>query len=308
MRHCLQLFTPCLLCGLAALLAARPAKACSICGSDDPLVSAENSAPSAGALRAALSVSAVTASARSDDDPLVTERLARLQLTPTLVYSPLRKLNLVADLPLQRNLYSATGSNIASESHTLWGLGDGQLGARYFLLDTIDFSAESRQELALSAGSAFPTGPNDSKADGERLDEHAQLGRGAFGPYAGLTYAFHEDPWNFSVSVIGRTFTTNDFGYRYGSSLLWSAALQYRPWNELAFELGTNDHYELHDAQDGNQQINTGGLVVQASPGLLAQVAGKLWFSARVEIPVYTHLNGQQELGPTYRGVFRYAF
>jgi len=261
-----------------------------------------------GALRAALSASAVTASARSDDDPLVTERLERLQLTPTLVYSPFLKLNLVAAVPLQRNLYSATGSDIASESHTLWGLGDAQLGAGYFIVDRVDFSAGSRQELALSAGSAFPTGPNDSKADGERLDEHAQLGRGAFGPYAGITYAFHMDPWNFTASVIGRTFTTNDLGYRYGSSLLWSAALQYRPWTELAFELGTNDHYELHDALDGDKQVNTGGLVVQASPGLLAQVSGKLWFSASVEIPVYTQLNGQQQLGPTYLAVFRYAF
>lgn len=293
---------------IAVLLCPRSARACSVCGSDDPLVATRSSAPNVGALRAALSVSAVTASARSDDDPAVTERLERWVLTPTLVYTPLPRLNLTADLPLQRNLYSATGSGVDSESHALWGLGDGQLGASYFVLSAVDFSAETRQELSLSAGSAFPTGRNGAQADGERLDEHAQLGRGAFGPYAGITYAFHHDPWNVIATVVGRTFTTNHHGYRYGSSLLWSAAVQYRPWDELAFELGTNDHYELHDTQDSDRQTNTGGLVLQASPGLLAQVAGSLWFSARVEIPVYTHLFGEQSLGPTYRMVFRYAF
>ncbi len=289
------------------LLVARHAQACSVCGCDDPLVASADSEPHVGTLRAALSASAVTASARSDDDPLVTERLERLKLTPTLVYTPLRMLNVVADLPLQRNLYSATGGG-ASESHALWGIGDAQLGARYFVVSAVDFTARRRQELELSAGSAFPTGPNGSKADGERLDEHAQLGRGAFGPYGGITYAFHRDPWNFTVSVIGRAFTENHYSYRYGSSLLWSAAVQYRPWDELAFELGTNDHYELHDTQDGHRQTNTGGLVLQASPGLVAQVSGQLWFSARVEIPVYTHLNGQQSVGPSYVAIWRYAF
>lgn len=308
MRRTAQLLKSCVVSALLALGIARPARACSVCGCDDPLVAAENSAPNVGALRAALAASAVTASAQSDDEPGVTERLERLKLTPTLVYTPIRRLNLSADLPLQRNLYSATSPDEAGESHTLWGIGDGQLGARYFVLSAVDFSARRRQELALSAGTAIPTGPNSSKADGERLDEHAQLGRGAFGPYGGLTYAFHQDPWNFTVSAVGRVFTTNHYGYRYGSSLLFGAAVQYRPWDELAFELGTNDHYELHDTHDGEEQTNTGGLVAEASPGLLAQVSGELWFSARVQIPVYTHLNGQQHVGPTYVAVWRYVF
>ncbi|HEY3665476.1 MAG TPA: hypothetical protein VGL19_05725, partial [Polyangiaceae bacterium] len=73
---------------LCLLLRAAPAGACSVCGSDDPLVAVGDASPDAGAVRFALSLSAVTASARSDDEPTETEAVSRIALIPTVVYSP----------------------------------------------------------------------------------------------------------------------------------------------------------------------------------------------------------------------------
>lgn len=54
-------------------------------------------------------------------------------------------------------------------------------------------------------------------------------------------------------------------------------------------------------------QENTGGLVLQAVPGALLQIADGLWLQARVEIPFFTRLFGVQTLGPTYFAVLQWA-
>ncbi len=226
----------------------------------------------------------MTASARSDDDPQVTERLTRITLSPTVVYSPLDRLNLVLSVPLLRNRYNASGPD-EQISATLWGPGDAELSARYFFWRAIDFAARSRQNLALSAGTSTPTGRNSATQDGARLDEHAQLGRGAFGPFLAALYAFHQDPWNFTVDATARTFTSNHYDYHYGSAALWNAALQFRVVEPFALHAGINGRYALRDRQQGEVQENTGGFVLQAVPGALFQITSSLWLQARVEIP-----------------------
>jgi hypothetical protein len=271
-----------------------------VCGADDPLAAAGNTPLKRGTLQVALSMTAVSATAESDDEAGVSESLLRQQLTPALTWTPLPRFALSGSLPLLRNDFSAGGPGLETEAVTLAGPGDAEVGARYFVMDSIDWGAPSRRSLALSLGTALPTGSDHAEREGERLDEHAQLGRGAFGPYAGALFAYGRGPWSFSASVNGRTFTENRFGYRYGSALLWSASVGLVAWNALVFELGTNDRVAAHDRRDDTEQENTGGLVLHATPAIGARVVAGLWYRASVQIPIYRRLNGEQTLGPTY--------
>ena len=178
------------------------------------------------------------------------------------------------------------------------GLGDLDLGVRVFLWDATSIQAQRRQNLALTAGTSFPTGADTATTpDGERIDQHAQLGTGAWGPYVGALYAFHQDPWNFFLSVTGRFRTTNSFQYRYGDSVLWSAQLRFRVVEPFALQLGVDGRY-------------AGGTVRRACSrrtpvawwcprGLAWNVGGPVWLLAQVQIPFVTHLFGEQTVGVT---------
>lgn len=277
-----------------------------MCGSDDPLVAVGDSAPRAGALRLALAFSWLSASARSDDEPRVSESISRATLAPTIVYSPLSRMNLALSLPLLRNRYRATGGS-DDIAVTLTGFGDAELGLRYFVWQSIDFAARRRQEFAFSSGSSVPSGTNGSAVDGERLDEHAQLGRGAFGPHLGVLYALHQDPFHLSADATLRAYTENHYDYRYGQAVLWNISAQWAVAERLGFGLGMSGRYALRDRKSGETQANTGGFVVQAVPSVSFGVTGKLWLKARLEQPLLRRLFGEQTLGATYRASLEWA-
>jgi hypothetical protein len=285
----------------SVVLAPTVARACSVCGCGDPLVLAGDSMPVANTVRFALDYEYLTATARSDDEPDRTESLTQMTLRPVLVYSPFSRVNVVLQVPLVRKDWALSPTTAAAtETAVPMGLGDVDLGVRVFLWDSTSLRAQRRQNLALSAGTSFPTGKDDvTAADGERIDQHAQLGTGAWSPYVGALYAFHQDPWNFFLSVTGRFRTTNSFQYRYGDAVLWSAQLRFRVIEPFALQLGVDGRYAGQDRSAGVLQENTGGLVVSAVPGLAWNVSGPIWLLAQVQVPFVTHLFGQQTIGVT---------
>src|SRR5262249_14303470 len=210
-------------------------------------------------------------------------------------------MNLVLQVPLVRKDWSLSATQTAdTESATPIGLGDVDLGVRVFVWDATSIHDLRRQNLALSTGTSFPTGAgNATTADGERIDQHAQLGTGAWGPYVGALYAFHQDPWNFLVSVTGRFRTTNSYGYRFGNAVLWSAQLRFRVVEPFALQLGVDGRYAGRDTSEGVPQENTGGLVVSAVPGFAWDVVGQMWLVAQVRVSLATHLFGRQAMGVT---------
>ena len=282
-------------------LAPAVARACSVCGCGDPLVLAGDSMPVANTLRFALEYEYLTAKARSDDRPDRTETLTQMTLRPVVVYSPFSRVNLVLQVPLVRKDWALSATPTAeAETAVPMGLGDVDLGLRVFLWEATSIQAQRRQNVALTAGTSFPTGKDDvTGADGERIDQHAQLGTGAWGPYVGALYAFHQDPWNFFLSVTGRFRTTNSYQYRFGDAVLWSTQLRFRVIESLALQAGIDGRYAGRDRSEGVLQENTGGLVVSAVPGLAWNVAGPIWLLAQVQIPFATHLFGEQTVGVT---------
>jgi len=291
-----------------ALLGAQAAHACSVCGCGDPLVLAGDSMPVMGTFRFALEYEYLTATARSDDEPDRTESLTQMTFRPVVVYSPVDRLNFVLQVPLVRKDWTLSASEAApSENVIPTGLGDIDLGVRVFLWDATSISVMRRQNFALSAGTSFPTGSDDRTVDGVRLDQHAQLGTGAWGPYVGALYAFHQDPWNFFVSVTGRFRTENSYHYKFGDAVLWSAQLAFRVVEPFALRVGIDGRYAARDRSEGVQQENTGGLVVSAVPGISWNFAGPLWLLAQVQIPFATQLFGQQTVGVTASASLQYV-
>jgi hypothetical protein len=289
------------LAGLLALLVApAPAWACSVCSCGDPLAAAADAHAAGGDLRLALATEYLTQKAGSEGEPGAQDVLDQYTVRVTGAYSPVERLNLVATLPLVRKTMTMDhGGGGTTPVSRQSGLGDVELGARYYLLDQVNFAARRRQGIALSAGVALPTGENGARdAGGARLDEHGQLGTGAFGPYAGLAYRLELDDWNYLVAVSGRYRTENGSGYRFGSALLWTAQAQWsaRPW--LAFGLGLDGRNAGRDKDGGPPVENTGGLVLAATPAAYLKVYGDLWFDLRAQLPFFSRLAGDQTVGP----------
>jgi hypothetical protein len=288
-----------LVIGMAMAGAPMPAVACSVCGCGDPLVDVSDSVPFAAPLRIALDFEVLTASAASDEEPSATERVTQVTLRPVIVYSPTEELNLVLQVPLVHKDWSRSGGE-ADGSMTHMGLGDIDVGARWFFFQRTSFETQSRQAIGVTGGITLPTGPNGATDNGVRVDDHAQLGTGAFGPYLGLSYAYHRDPWNLFASITGRIRTRNSYDYRYGNALQWSVRGDYRVIDEFSLELGIDGRRAARDTVLDEEQTHTGGFVLAAAPGVAVNLYEDLWLRARVQIPFITSLYGTQTVGPTY--------
>lgn len=288
-----------LLLAASAALAAWPAtdaRACSVCAAGDPLVAAGDAAPAARELRMAVEAEWLTASAAMEGMDGMLEQVDQSTVRALAVYSPLARLNAVLSVPLVRKDVSYGG---AHPSHETSGVGDAELGLRWFAADRSNFASMRHHSVAISAGTSLPTGGDDATLDGLRLDPHSQLGTGAWGPYAGVLYRLEQSSWHAFASVSGRWRTENSHGYRYGASLHWSFVAQRQLGERVAVGLGIDGREAAPDDQDGAPVPHTGGLVLAAAPELHASLGGPLWLWVRAQLPFATQLRGTQDVGPT---------
>jgi hypothetical protein len=279
------------------LLSSAPARACSVCGCGDPLLSANDPAAVNGRLR--LEVDTEYLSMKSGEPA---DTLDQYTLRLNGVFSPAPGLSFIAQVPFTRKRLN----NVDGSGSDLSGLGDVELGARYTLVDLPNFAAQRRQTFAVSAGTSLPTGSRSATFDGHDVDEHGQLGTGAWGPYAGLHYRFEQKQWTILASVSGRLRTTSSESYRYGNALLWSAHGQYFPVPRVVLDAGIDGRHAAADSLAGAPVEDTGGTVLAASPGVYWNVTGPMWLALRGQIPFYSHLYGIQSVGPTVVGGVQY--
>ncbi len=285
---------------LAVTLWARAALACSVCACGDPLVAATDASSTPGEARAAVESEWLTATAGTEESPAIRERVEQGTLRVLGVYSPGPGLNVVLQVPLEWKRSTVLGGP-SSDAVRQTGLGDVDVGARWFLLERSDFLAMRRETVALSFGTSLPTGSNGARGpDGVRLDEHAQLGTGAFGPYAGLQVRVDGQRWSAFASVTGRYRTENGAAYRYGSALGWTAQVQRSLLPRLAVGLGLDGRQAGADRSLGGAVLNTGGLVLAAAPAVYVGLTERLWLTVRAQVPIATRLYGVQDVGPVY--------
>ena len=296
------------------VLGAVDARACSMCGCGDPLLSSSDPAAIGGTLRLQLDTEFMRVDAGTDGQPGYTDQLTQWSFRLNAVLRPIRELAFSATLPVVNKTIHTVGEGTDVADSRLTGLGDIELSGRYAFLRVVDPSVRRVQELAVSAGTSFPTGGHNatvSNADGSLLlvDPHGQLGTGGWGPFAGLHYWYEQGNWLGFASVSYRLRTEASYfdgsRYKFGDALLFSLHGQYRPIPQIAIDLGIDGRHAWADrAADVDVAATaavetTGGTLLAAAPGVYANPGGALWLFARGQIPFYKHLYGEQDVKPS---------
>jgi hypothetical protein len=155
------------------------------------------------------------------------------------------------------------------------------------------------QEIAVSAGTSMPTGPNDVRSEGVRIDEHGQPGTGSWGPFVGVHWRLDQRSWLAFASLSGRIHSQSSHDYTYGPALLWSVHGQYLLAKRVALDLGVDGRYAAADKLAGETVLNTGGTVLSAAPGLYLNALGGAWLFVRGQIPFYKSFRGEQDVLPS---------
>lgn len=285
---------------LASLAAPVPARACSVCGCGDPLLTSSDPAAITGQLRLQLDVEYLQVSSGNEVDPALTDRLSQWSYRLNTVYRPVEALSFSATLPVVSKELRTVGGGPPAAPSNATGLGDVEVGARWAAWRRVVLGLGRVQELALTAGTSMPTGPNGERAGGERIDEHGQPGTGAWSPFAGVAYRFEQRSWLMFASLSGRLHSQNGYGYTYGSALLWSVHGQYFPSGRFAFDLGVDGRYAAADRDPGGAVVNTGGTVLAVSPGVYFQASGPAWLFVRGQLPFYVRFQGDQSQLPSF--------
>jgi hypothetical protein len=295
----------------AALAAAAPdARACSVCACGDPMLGASDPAAIAGRLRLQLDTEYLTMTAASEADPAATDELTQWSYRLGAVWRPADALSVMATVPLVSKAMKVSDPAGRRPVSNLTGIGDVELAARYALWSEVSFGKKRAQELAVSAGSSFPTGSYRARdAAGDLVDTHGQVGTGSFGPFAGVHYRYAQGDWLGFASLSGRLRTETSLPggdrYRYGDSILWSIHGQFQPASRVALDLGLDGRYARADraspAGAPSEAVpHTGGTVWSVAPGVYFNAAGGFWLFLRGQVPVAKSLFGTQDVGATF--------
>ncbi len=284
---------------LAAGVVSGPALACSVCACGDPLLGSSDPAAISGRLRLQLDVEYLRVDAGNEQDPAFTDELTQWSYRLNAVYRPIDALSLTATLPLVEKDMRMVGRGMSMPMSDATGLGDVEVAARYVLWRAVNLGTGRVHELAVTAGTSAPTGANDARAGGERIDEHGQPGTGAWGPFAGVSYRLEQGKWLGFASLSGRVRSENGHGYRYGSAALWSVHGQYFPTKRVVLDLGLDGRSAAADEGSGAAVPNTGGTVLSIAPGVYANVVGAAWLFVRGQVPVWKDFRGAQDQLPS---------
>jgi hypothetical protein len=298
---------------------APPADACSICGCGDPLLAANDPAAITGLLRLQLDTEYLRVDAGTDGMPGYTDQLTQWSYRLNAVYRPITRLSIIATLPVLDKTIHTVGSGTDETASDLTGLGDAELGARYALWRSINMGIGQVQEFALAGGVMMPTGAHDAKMSATDpttnavaivpVDPHGQLGTGAWGPFLGIHYRFEQVNWLGFADFSYRMRTTGSYfdgsKYKFGDAVLWSVHGQYRPFATVAVDLGLDGRYARVDKAtaagdtSASSVDNTGGALLSAAPGVYFNAVRGFWVFARLQIPFYKNLYGEQDVKPS---------
>ena len=275
-----------------ALLQPARARACAACNCGDPtLTSTGVERPYKNRVRFAVDE---LYSSLTQGDMLAGEQSWSLRSSLVASWSPLKWLTLNARLPWVTS-WVAEGR---SPTQLVSGLGDLELSSRFLVFHERGFAPHHL--LWLTGGVKAPTGYRVYDDQGFPFPDDDQPGSGSWDPFAGATYAwFSGGLTSFYATSSYRYTTPNTRGYRRGSTLASSAAVQLQPFSWGAIAIGGDVVWREADQLGNHADVpSTGGVIAYFSPALLFSPRMDLLIRVSASAPVVTHLYGQQTAGP----------
>ncbi len=250
---------------------------------------------------------------KTEGDPAASsEAQVENRLTLHASYGLSERVTLLARVPVSsRRLVSSTISEGPDVVHTS-GLSDPELYAQARLWSSpFNPKVGRRVNVLLVAGVKTPWGQNDVVRGGVRVDEHAQPGTGSTDPFGSLALLYLVDRRSAVFASLSYRHTgTNDFGYRYGSSLLGNLAYEHKLSTRIDGALELNYRSTARDVVDpsGARNPDTGGSLLYLTPRLLLDLGRGVVFRVAAQIPIHRDLNGFQQERAVLNGGLTYLF
>lgn len=201
---------------------------------------------------------------------------------------------LMVTVPYSFNRISSTEETVRSQ-----GIGDPEI----MLMAHLGSWFNQRIAIAVTGGARVPLGEDQKKNNaGELLDQHGQIGSGAwagiFGLQATMGTALLPLFLSGSYQVNGR----NDHEFCYGNVWRFNLAGQRALGTAIDLIGEINGRSARHDDIGDRVDPNSGGTVVYFSPGVRVNLTQNLSLRGQVQIPFIEDLHGVQDEGTNFRG------
>jgi hypothetical protein len=98
----------------------------------------------------------------------------------------------------------------------------------------------------------------------------------------------------YFAQVTGQTPLNHRDGYKPGSFVQASVALNYTHWRNITPQLQLSFRATARDSGPNSDRPNSGGEQVNLAPGVSAKISSRLVGFTFVELPLYTRVNGYQ--------------
>ena len=216
-------------------------------------------------------------------------------LTVTLDHQFANDFGLDVQLPLLTRPHSTIAEDTTEPSHSdTRGVGDLRVVGRWQGLSTPGSVTGIEAGLVLPTGrfkQTFDAGPED----GEEVDRGLQPGTGTVQAVLGAYHLGAISPeLGYFVQATGQAALTKRDGYKPGSFVQASAALNLTHWRNITPQLQVSYRKTWRDSGPNSDRPNSGGEQVNIAPGLSAKLGTKVVGFTYVELPLYTRVNGYQ--------------
>jgi hypothetical protein len=227
----------------------------------------------------------------SGSDGIGTEHQREFRPSVRLSYNLLNDLSFAIEAPFQFRKIIARSIN-GAETERSSGFGDAELSGVW--MTNISNSDGRFFTGGLSLAVKLPTGNNNIKRAGGRLDEHLQAGSGAYDWQIGAAISRMTCSSRYFTSLYYRHNGTNSFDYHYGNATLYNLGGQWPLTDRISASAQVNGRYAARDINQNLFEENTGGWVTYLTPGIKLNLTETAAFSTAVQIPIYQKLYGVQ--------------
>jgi hypothetical protein len=216
-------------------------------------------------------------------------------LTVTLDHQFANDFGLDVQLPVLTRPHKTFGEDTTEPSYSRTeGIGDLRVVGRWQGLSTPGTVTGIEAGLVLPTGQfrqTFRSGPEK----GEEVDRGLQPGTGTVQAVLGAYHLGALTPeLGYFVQADLQTALDHRDGYKPGSFVQASAALNYTHWRDITPQLQLTFRATAKDSGPNADRPNSGGEQINLAPGLSAKLSSKAVGFTFVELPLDTRVNGYQ--------------